>query len=327
MNYYIKHPKDKDKWLGIGKIYVSYSSYNGRDSRGKIKDIIKQASSNDEIVAKLKTFVDKFEIIAHDNNNFLLVTSAGANRMDYGSSISSTQLETIAKNCAYAKEAMNDMKNFLAFCKKNADKAEAFALLFYDKKNSYYNSDFDEYKQTQKIEKLISFIRQKVFYIDLPALAYSMPDSLSDWDLVEDNPGARFVQKTCYAVFTGQGQEESGFLVNKLNMGGSISDALLFDSELLAQRAGKKVTTSFSIVEVQVSIQGIKQVHGNYQNDALDGAMSIYEKEKIEKFFEQNDIENLKLKLAEYEEKLKSHENKSSNQTDAGEVKVVKRKI
>jgi hypothetical protein len=325
MNYYIKHPKDKDKWLGVGKVHSSYY-YQGKESKEKIKNILRQErGSNDELIKKLKVFVEKFDFMVESHNNFVLVIGAGANRLDYGSSVSSSDLEKIVKNCAYAKEAMNDMKDFLSFCKKNVEQAEAFAKLFYDKKNNYNNHDFDEYEQTHKIEKLISFIRQKVFYIDLPTLAYSMPDSVSDWDLVEDNPGARFVQKTCYAVFTGSGKTDSGFLVNKLKMGGSISDAVLFDSELLAQRAGKKVATSFSVVEVQVSIQGIKQIHGHYQNDALDGAMTIYEKERIEKFFEQNDIEKLKLQLAEYEEKLKSHE--ANNQAVKSEEKVVRRKI
>lgn len=317
MNYYIKNPKDKDKWLGVGSTHYQYYGHN-EAARKKISLLLHDASLDTELVKLLSLFVNKFKHIVE--NKLLLFVGSGANRLDYGSSVSSSQLEQLVKNCAYAKEAMNDMKKFLAFCKKNPQKAEQFADHFYDKQHAYYNSDYNEYKKTKQIEKLISFIRQKVFFIDLPSISYSMPDEKSDWELVEDNPGARFVQKTCYAVFTGHDTSETGFLVNKLKLGGSISDALLFDSQLLAQRAGKKVSQKFSVIEVQVSIQGIKHIEGNYQSNALDGAMSIYEKDKIEKFFEQNDIEKLKQKLAEYEEKLKAQEPQTVE-------KVVRRKI
>lgn len=315
MNYYIKHPKDKDKWLSIGSVYTYHSQQIIAD---KIKKIANDSHFSEEFRLLLKSFTHKFDYIL--NNKSLIVTGAGANRIDYGSSISSEQLSQLVLNCKYAKEAMSEMKKFLTFCKKHREEAHYFAKHFVGQKESYSDRLFREYEKNQDIDSLLSFIRERVFYCELPSISYTMPEDMKDWDLVEDNPGARFVQKTCYAVFTGQGQEDTGFLVNKLKMGGSISDALLFDSSLLAQRAGKKTAQQFSVIELQVSIQGVVLTEGNYKNNALDAAMSIYEKEKIEKFFEQNDIEKLKAKLAEYEAKLKEQQPKE-------EAKVVRRKI
>lgn len=138
----------------------------------------------------------------------------------------------------------------------------------------------------------------------------NFPKTVSEAIIVEDDEFTQYVERTAYAIFMKASREDAtqgyfGASVGSKKLGTDLANARTFNSAKLAEKCAKQnhyyIGDNYAIVEVSMRM---KQVV-SYKNpiEKLDAALAIIEKERIEKFFEENSLEVIEQKLNELKAK------------------------
>lgn len=176
-----------------------------------------------------------------------------------------------------------------------------FSHLQPSQNNLPYNASYLEnpYKYLMDFIKNISF-----------SVPRNFPKSLQEAIVIEDDPFTQYVERTAYAIFiksTRQDEKEGFFggASGNKKLGTDLANARTFNSAKLAEKCVKQnhyyIGDNYAIVEIAMRMK--KVVTYKKPIEQLDAALAMMEKERIEKFFEENSLEVIETKLNELKTK------------------------
>jgi hypothetical protein len=172
------------------------------------------------------------------------------------------------------------------------------------KSNGYYGNQANAYLKNPL--PYFNFLKEQINF----SVPRNFPKTTDEAIIIEDDEFTQYVERTAYAIFMKASREDAtqgyfGASVGMKKLGTDLANARTFNSPKLAEKCAKSnhyyIGDNYAIVEVSMRM---KQVV-SYKNpiEKLDAALAIIEKERIEKFFEENSLEVIEQKLNELKAK------------------------
>lgn len=134
----------------------------------------------------------------------------------------------------------------------------------------------------------------------------NFPKTVDEAIIVEDDEFTQYVERKAYAIFmkASRNGEKEGFFggaAGAKKIGCDLANARTFNSAKIAEKYAKQnhyyMDDNYAIVEVSMRMNRV--VSYKKPIEKLDAALSMIEKERIEKFFEENSLEVIEAKLNE----------------------------
>lgn len=266
-------------------------------------------------------FNDGFYVIA--NKNYLSLKNFAekfSNLMIDNKSISKDEAEKLKRIVDYLSKLNQmdrisyDYENGQYISTKLSSKVAPIGLINYNTYNykngvnslNDLNKHLDEIdfilENTKLIKKILKFQSDEYINLINKKTVKKIRDILSDSTLYDVNL-IDTIEKS-YVIYKGNKNNPKCSFVNKHGYGDFLNNAMLFEDLKSAKRsATARSFKNYSILEVNLNVGNLVLEFGTDFNDYRDSLLSLTQKQRIIDELEKDDIEMLKNKLKELEEK------------------------
>lgn len=326
--FYLKHPTKSDFWANMGEVAVGADFFwtfakikeflRSREKEGQhnltpeyVNALIQKIDFFDTHTKKTETSSYKYYHFRSKLKKFFEVSieapmSFGADSSKFAFEFTDIQKQIVdpLQLCIEYGEKLKDIEKEL--------KSTVLVFPYWEGK--------EEKKEILEVYAKNPFNKVKIWNKALTNKSFA---------IVPFGSQARLFSSKAYAIFQDNG--ECGYYAHKAGSAVALSEATLFDTELLAKRQQAKLfkgTEHTGIVEVEIQFKKIVARPSEPQD--IDKLQAYHDKEAITQFFSQHNTETLRAELEKLElqnKELRAQQGIDTENTTAEPVVKKKHKI